>query len=525
MLGLIEAAIGPHRPPVPPNRLFYVREWILGSGGRRSLIGLLRERCLGVLLTITALFLLSAPVAGATSDHPAAASTLSFHSAPNLHPPALSVTADPDRTSGDIFLTPFNSQQLGPMILDSQGRLVWFHPLRRAEALNLQVQRYRGQAVLTWWRGQLAVGHGTIYGRGEDVLTDSSYRTVAVVRGAHGYIPDLHEFQITPRGTALLDEYVPVHRDLSSLGGTKDGTVLDCVIQEIDIQTGKLLWEWHSLAHVPVSASYWPVPTSSGSWDDYFHINSIQLLPDGNLLISARDTWGIYEISRSTGQVLWTLGGKQSSFTMGTGTNFEWQHDARLHPGGVLSLFDDASFPPEEPQGSAKVLRINTSAMTAQLLRRYTHSPALLPALAGNAQVLPNRDVFVGWGGAPDFSEYSPSGRQIFNGRFPSGQGSYRALRFEWTGHPVTRPAMANAQGPHGELIVYASWNGSTQVARWRVLGGRRPGALRPLGHPVLKRGFETTIRPHAQPRYLAVQALDSSDHVLGTSNPQLRAR
>lgn len=475
----------------------------------------MRERILGATAALTAAAALVVP--GARAD----STTLSFHSAPGLHPPRLTLSGDPDRRSGDIFLAPFNGLQVGPMIVNSQGRLVWFRPVHSGEVMNLQVQRYRGRPVLTWWQGPLSFGHGTIYGVGEDVIADTSYRTVAVVHAGHGYTADLHEFQITPQGTALLDAYVPVHRNLSRFGGAADGTVLDCVIQELNIRTGQVLWEWHSLDHVPLSASYQPVGRSPSFWFDYFHLNSIQQLPDGNLLISSRNTWAIYEISRRTGQVLWTLGGKRSSFSMGPGTNFEWQHDARMHRDGLLSLFDDASAPPEEPQASAKVLRLDTDTMTARLVSRYAHSPPLLPGLAGNAQLLPNHNIFVGWGGSPDFSEYGPGGRQIFNGTFPTGIGSYRAFRFSWRGHPRTRPAIAVGQGKNGTLVVYASWNGATQVAGWRVLGGSRPGRLRPLGPVQAKNGFETAVplRPH--PKYLAVQAVTSAGTPLGTSRSE----
>jgi hypothetical protein len=455
--------------------------------------------------------------------------TLSFRSAPQLHPPALTLTGDPDRSSGDIFLSPVYlapgaNSQVGPLILGSQGHVVWFHPLGPGQqAHNLQVQSYQGRPVLTWWKGHLDSIHGTIFGVGRDVIMDSSYRTLAVVRGGNGYPADLHEFQITPQGTALLDEYVPVRANLTSDGGGGHAAVLDCVVQEVDIKSGRVLWEWHSLGHVPLSASYIPVPKSPSDYFDYFHINSIQQLPGGNLLISARSTWSIYEISRATGKVLWTLGGKRSSFQMGPGTKFEWQHYARLHPGGILSLFDDASLPQEEAEASAKVLKINTKSMTARLLHRYPHSPPLLAGLAGDAQILPNHNIFVGWGGAPDFSEYTPGGRQIFNGSFRPGVLSYRALRFQWTGDPLTRPAMASVPGSQGTMVVYASWNGATQVARWRVLAGRGPGALHVIGHGSPRRGFETAIRVHTRARYLAVQALDSHGRVLSTSRPQPR--
>ncbi|MFL5823240.1 MAG: arylsulfotransferase family protein [Solirubrobacteraceae bacterium] len=494
------------------------------STHRRARIGTV-ARSLAALLSATTLLAFAAPASGHSAG---TARTLSFHSAPGLHPPVLTITGDPDRSAGDIFLTPIylypgDDSQVGPMILDSRGRVVWFRPLDAGSADNLQVQSYRGRPVLTWWHGYLDEVHGTIFGVGHDVIMDSSYRRLATLPVRGGYPVDLHEFQITPRGTALLDEYVPVHVNLSRKGGPSNAAVLDCVVQEVDIPTGKVLWEWHSVGHVPITASELAAPQNVRDYFDYFHINSIQQLPNGNLVISARNTWGIYEISRKTGKVIWTLGGKRSSFHMGQGTNFEWQHDARMHPDGTLSLFNDASLPQEERQGSAKVLKVNTKTMTVRLVRRVTHNPPLLPGLAGNAQVLPNHNIFVGWGGSPEFSEYTPQGRQIFNGSFQVGVLSYRALRAPWTGHPLTRPAMASVLGSSGEITVYASWNGATQVARWRVLAGPTPHALSRIGFGKRRRDFETAIHIRTGARYLAVQALDSHGHVLGTSRPAKR--
>ena len=189
-----------------------------------------------------------------------------------------------------------------------------------------------------------------------------------------------------------------------------------------------------------------------------------------------------------------------------------------MHPGGILSLLDDASSPQEERQSSAKLLRINTKTMTATLVHRYTHSPPVISGLAGNTEFLPNGNVFVGWGWSPDFSEYTPSGKHIFNGTFTGVVGSYRAFRFPWIGQTDTRPAMASAAGGPGKLTVYASWNGATQVASWRVLGGASRAALHALGSPAKRRGFETTIAVSGRPQFLAAQALGSGGQVLGTS-------
>jgi hypothetical protein len=443
-----------------------------------------------------------------------------FHSMPGFHPPLISVGPDADRRSGDVFLTaqvgPFwagKHLQNGPMILDSRGRLIWFRPLQGDEfASDLEVQRYRDRPVLTWWQG---TSHG-----GNDVIMNDSYRTVATLGRADGLLPDAHEFQITPQGTAFLNAWTYAPSDLSSVGGPRHGTVIDDVIQERDIRSGRVLWEWHALGHVPISDSY-PKPIGSYPYD-YFHLNSIQQLPGGNLLISARNTWAVYEISRSTGRVIWTIGGKHPSFRMGAGTGFEWQHDARL-AGRRLSLFDDADSPQKEPQSSAMLLRIDPSRMTASLMARYTHSPSLLSAHQGSTQVLPDGNIFVGWGDQPNFSEYSPTGRQIFDGSFPLGIDSYRAFRFLWVGHPSSRPVLAVTRS-QDTLTVYASWNGATQAATWRVLAGPSTGQLRAVAQRH-RTGFETAITLQQAWHYVAVQALSSTGHVLGTSTPRLAIR
>jgi hypothetical protein len=431
-----------------------------------------------------------------------------YHSQPSLHPPLVHATSNPDHRNGDIFLTPNNSRQHGPMILNGQGQLVWFHHVPDREVFNLKVRSYAGKPVLTWWQGKIVDGHGA---HGADVIMNTAYQPVAVLHAGYGYSSDLHEFQVS-QGKALIDAYVPVQANLSSVGGSSSGTVLDCVIQELDIRTGRVLWEWHSMGHVPLSASY--VGPSSGRPYDYFHINSIQQLSGGKLLVSARNTWAVYMIDEHTGQVDWTLGGKNSNFSLGSGANFEWQHDAVLHRNGLLTLFDDAGIPQEEPESSAKELRVNMSSRTVSLVARFTHSPPVITGAEGSMELFSDHKVFVGWGSTQQFSEYTASGRQIFNGSFVAPVNSYRAYRFVWPGHPQTKGALAVSPGPNGGVTIYASWNGATDVAGWRVLGGRTPNSLAPVGN-AKRRGFETAIHVHSEPRYFAVQALDGHGHVL----------
>lgn len=440
--------------------------------------------------------------------------TQSFRSAPGLHPPVVSATSTPGATPGDIFIAPNVVGKGGPMILDRRGRLLWFRPVAGL-ATNLEVQHYEGQPVLTWWQGRISDGSGL---DGEDVIMNRSYHVLKVLRAGYGYSSDLHEFQITPQGTALIDAFVPVQADLRSVGGQSEGPLDDCVIQELDIRTGQVLWEWHALGHIPLTASYSSTPGAWYPWQS-FHLNSIEQLPNGNLLISARATWSVYEIDKQTGQVIWTLGGKDPSIQDAGGASFEWQHDAHL-VGNTLSVFDDAADPQEESQSSVKVIHLNTDTMTASLVRRYTHSPPLLTGAVGSAQLLPHGRVFVGWGNTGQFSEYTRSGRQIFNGSLPASVFSYRAYQFPWSGQPMTPPSLALSRQSNGSVTVYASWNGATRVAAWRVLAGRRAGSLRVVAR-AMRTGFETSMTLREQPRYVSVQALDARGNVLGTSPPQ----
>jgi hypothetical protein len=441
---------------------------------------------------------------------------MSFHTE-SFHPPKVTVTSDPDTGSGDIFLAAKHVGsrlhfQRGPMILDSRGRLVWFEPVN-GKITNLEVQHYHGRPVLTWWESR---GKG---GRAFDVILNRSYHTVAVLHAGHGYRADSHEFQITPQGTALIDAVKSVRANLTSVGGPANGTVSDCLILELNIKTGRILWKWNSLDHIPLTASY--APYKPGHRYDAVHLNSLQQLPNGNILMSGRNTWAVYEIDKHTGKILWTLGGKNSSWRVAPGAGFEWQHDAHLYPGGRLSVFDDASNGPlqEESQSSGEILHLNFGSRTATLIHRYYHRPPLIASSQGSTQILPDGNVFVGWGDQPAFSEYRPDGQQIFNGTFPYGAQSYRAFRFQWSGEPTTKPALALAPNPDGSLRVWASWNGATAVFSWRVLGGPSPDRMAQLGGRG-RTGFETAMKPDSEPANLEVQAVGSGGRVLGTSAP-----
>jgi Arylsulfotransferase (ASST) len=443
----------------------------------------------------------------------------SFVSQPALQPPSVQISvSSPTAAPGDVFLAPsYGYGQLGPMIIDGQGRLVWFQPAPKGDvAMDLQVQSYLGQPVLTWWQGyipKLGVGFGT------DEIYSSSYQPIVTLAAGNGYWADLHDIQITPQGSAFITAYSPVYADLSSVGGPRNGTLLDAILQEVDVKTGLVMFEWHSYAHVPLGDSYSRAPRSQAEPWDYFHINSVSLDPwgDGNFIISARNTWAAYELDHLTGAVLWRIGGKRSTFRMGSGTGTAWQHDVRWQSDHNLTIFDNGGAPKEHSQSRVIRDRIDWSHRQVTLASRDVHSSALLSGSQGNDQVLPNGDSFVGWGEQPYFTEFSPSGQTLFDGRLPPTGQSYRAYRFPWSATPAAPPAVAVRPGGAGTATVYASWNGATGVSDWRVLGGASAADLSPIA-TAAQTGFETTIPVQSGDIYFAAQALGPAGQVLGTS-------
>ncbi len=441
---------------------------------------------------------------------------LSFHSRSDLAPAAVQITARSAQASdGDIFIAPEHGPvQSGPMIVDPVGTLVWFHPVPVGDvAADFRVQRYGNSPVLTWWQGYMGAGVGV----GEDVIYDSTYRQLATVHAANGLSADLHEFLLLGGGRALITAYYPVYWDASSVRGPKDAIVLDSVVQEIDVKTGLPLFQWDSLDHVPLSDSYQPLPTSVGQPYDYFHINSIQLDRGGDLIVSGRNTWAAYKIDARTGQILWTLGGKHSSFKLSHQATFAFQHNVRVRADDrIVTLFDDGAGPPTvHEQSRALTLRLDPSQRTATLVQENDHAPTLSADYEGDVQELSDGDQFVGWGQQPYFTEYDAAGKAVFDGRFVGGNTSYRAYRYPWQATPGTPPAVAAATaGP--TTTVYASWNGATTVAKWQFMAGSTPNALEVFATEP-KQGFETQAAIPAAP-FVAVSALDAAGRVLATS-------
>ncbi|HTZ63844.1 MAG TPA: arylsulfotransferase family protein [Solirubrobacteraceae bacterium] len=454
------------------------------------------------------------PTANPTHDY---SEMQHFRSAPNLEPPLLDVTtrANP-HAEGDIFAAPYSGPgPSGPEIFTESGELVWFDPLpENTSATNLQVQELGGKPVLTWWQGYIPPQG---FGEGEEIIDNTSYQQIGRVHAGNGYTADLHDFHITPQDTALITVFNPIACNLTAVGGPGGGAATDSIFQEIDLRTGLVRREWTSLDHVALSESYSAPEGATTEWPyDYFHINSIDQMADGTTLISARNTWTLYELNTTTGQVQLRMGGKHSE-VRGNGATTAYQHDATALANGTITVFDNGAVPKVHPQSRAIVISLEPKAKTDTLLALYEHhSPELTAGSQGDVQTLPSGNLFVGWGAEPYFSEYAPNDKLLYDAHMHGSYQTYRAYRFPWAALPAGQPAIAETSSK-GQTTVYGSWNGATQIVSWRVYGGSSPNKLAPLANAP-RSGFETAIAtPHSEP-YLAVQALSASGSVLGTS-------
>jgi hypothetical protein len=498
---------------------------------------MMRTRSAGFVLAVTLACLVPSSPAAAAGE-----GTVSFVSAPKLNPPAMTVNrSSRGQAPGFLFAAVFQNKFLsppltgqgGPMILDNQGRYVWLQPADATKApdtLNLQVQRYKGKPVLSYW-------NGTVKNTGEmrgtwHVLNDRYKEIATIPTGENGWDPSGHELYITKSGTALTTGYKYLeHRDLTAAGGGTDQTLLDSGIIEYNLATGKIVKEWSADQHIPLTESQTRTNPNNPNAYDPWHINSIDVDADGNYLVSMRNTWAIYKIDSKTGQILWTLGGKNSSFAVPDDLAFAFQHDARWRGKNQISIFDNdcCGFIPQPsgpPLAAPPIHRPNSRGLTMNVDEaNKTVSMAsdrklrdLVSGTQGNNQLLPNGNTLIGWGQQPFFSEFSKTGKLLLDVRLPDPDESYRVYRYPWVGHPAGKPTVKASPVGSKKTRVFVSWNGATEVTAYRVLAGPSSRKLAVAAKAAKRQGFETTITVKNAGPIVQVLALDKKGLVLGKS-------
>ena len=446
-----------------------------------------------------------------------------FVTRPDLSPPEVRITqVATQSTAGSaprfIALAPDNviqgstPWQQGLMLVDRLGRLVWFKPTTPGKKpFDLKLQTYQGKPALTWWEGTLIAD----FGSGQAQIADSTFNTIKTVSGANGLTMDLHEFTITSSGAGLSTAYHETTTDLTAVKGAKQARIINCHAQVLDLATGKASFDWNALEHVAIQESYKPVPASGKNLWDYIHVNSLQMLPDGSILISARNTWALYKVNGKTGDIIWRMGGKKSDFQVEPAAQWAWQHHATMVSDTEMTLFDNSTTKQAPSRGL--LVSVDESAMTVSLTQEFKAPTGFYAGTLGSVQMMPNDNVFVGWGTQPYFTEFASDGTQLMFGQLPLGVRSYRAFLVDLVGAPADKPAIIAKAYAAGGYQIYVSWNGATEIDSWRIDAGPNAHSLKPVGTSPWT-GFETAIVVDAVgPSFQAI-ALDSHGNELGSS-------
>ncbi|KAM0556863.1 hypothetical protein ACHAPJ_005535 [Fusarium lateritium] len=484
---------------------------------------------------------------------PLVAADWQFRSRPDLAPPRLNITipATDQVEPGYIFISPFagypdtpteqhGPRQAGPYIFRDNGDLVWSgYGIYSIWATNFQAGRWKGKDILFSFEGDHNAGYG--HGHGHITILDQHYETIRELRAGNHKLVDKHEFHIINEETGLIQIYQPVPRDLRKWGAKPEQQwIVNAIIQELDISTGKLLFEWFSLDHVQPDEAVLPINpgqagsgyNSSDAWD-YFHINSVDKDAQGNYLISARDACAVHKINGTDGSIIWRLHGRRSDFHVPDNAKFCFQHHARWlsqeDDVEVISLYDNSAHGTEHsggsevhtaPTSSGKILRLNTTSWTAELVAGYFPPDDLLSKSQGSTQVLPGGNVIVGWGSEGALTEFTPDGNPIFHAYVDSdflgvGAENYRAFKYNWTGLPNEDPAIVALQSKRSTKV-YVSWNGDSETAVWRFYAVTDQYGSRDFLGEVKRTSFETSFEISGNDvTSVAAEAVDAHGRVL----------
>ncbi|KAF3763448.1 hypothetical protein M406DRAFT_227507, partial [Cryphonectria parasitica EP155] len=490
--------------------------------------------------------------------------TNEYHSAKNFSPAiqvntwnkqAMSKSGSHILIRHDAFSDSKNSLDASPLILSTEDLSAVYLNRSFPGVANVNVQMYEGKPILSFFGGPIqedvGFGNGFVFGY------DQSYREVGLLAAEDLKVgADFHEFVMTGDKTAIITAYEMIDWDLSPYLSDDDdedaqeGKLLDCVFQEINLDTFEVLFQWRASEHIPMDLSYEPADESEYGWD-FFHVTSVQKSQTGDYLVSAASMHSIYMIDGTTGAVKWTLGGKGNDFEelpYPAGRSFSnplltmgWQHHAQFYPGRnekEFTVFDNHGVDINgwgctENCSRGLHFSLDPDAKRVQLLNEYLHPVGLWSISQGSVQVLDNGNVFIGWGRNPAITEHLPGGDCVFDIQFSPWRSpktdwksldNYRAYKVDWTGRPHWKPDIMGERGRSGGIRIWTSWNGATEVKEWVLLGSKKSFDINGAQKFVTRAqrdGFETSmwVEMSQQARYFRAVALDARGHILSASD------
>ena len=306
----------------------------------------------------------------------------------------------------------------------------WYSPDTRA--LWAQIL---GDGNVVWARS-FGDGYGLDPRMAHEIRSEAG-KLVRVVR-TKGEIIDGHEFRELENGNVLVDTYAPDTKvDLRRFGGPKNVSAVFGEIQEID-PDGEVVWQWNSRGKIGLEETgrWWRNVLSNAKHSvrrvttfDPVHINSIESRKPNEVVVSMRHTDAIYGIERSTGDILWKLGGTKTADSLRIIGDpavklFGGQHDARVDEEGNISVYDNGKDRPRRPRVVAYSLDLDKG--TATYLMQLNDPRVTTSHCCGSARPLQDGRWLVSWGDNPLVTAFDSHGRTAF--RLELAASTFRAV-------------------------------------------------------------------------------------------------
>jgi hypothetical protein len=412
--------------------------------------------------------------------------------------PPIDVIVNDNPADGHVFISDFAFAPSSPysgflMILENDGTPVFFREMPTS-AWDFKKQP---NGFLTYYLAD---------GRGYYFEMDNTYTVVDSFSMGNGYTADRHDFQMLPNGHSLMIAYDPQEVDMSGIveGGDPHATVIGLIVQELD-SSKNVVFQWRSWDHIPITDS---AVNLTRPRVDYVHGNAVELDFDGHILVSSRHLDEVTKIDRSTGEIIWRMGGKANQFTLAGDTQwFSHQHDIRRLPGGDITLWDNGNS--NTPRRSRPVeYALDEANKVATRVWEYRDPAGRFGSAMGSAQRLPNGNTFMSWGTSnPNATEVRPDGTKVYEMSFPSMLYTYRAFRFEWSG--VAARPYAWTTDSNDRLMLWFDKFGDETVDTYVAYRGDPDGSMTPVGwtrdHGIPVRNFT-----EGDTLYLRVKAVDA---------------
>jgi hypothetical protein len=408
--------------------------------------------------------------------------------------PKVTTTINSNSSPGYLFLDTGNGSKPYTMILNNNGLPIWY---RRGRMENFKTEQNH---LIT---GYLDSPLGGFY------AFDQNFNYVQTFQTTNGYLTDRHELKVLTDGSYLMLGVRLNTVDMSKYvaGGRTNAVVTEGVVQEFTA-AGELIFQWRAWDHYDIR----------DGTADFPHFNAIDIDEDGHILVSARHLSETTKINRNTGEIIWRLSGRKSSFTFLNdplnGTSY--QHSISALGNGRYMVFDNGNN--HNPQVSRAVeYQLNLTNRTATMVWQFRDIPEKFSGFMGNAQRLPNGNTLINWV-YDKIVEVDSNGAKNFEMNMVGFNTLYRVYRFPWEGvvkvpYLIIEPYLDNT------TLLFNKF-GDTNVAYYRIYGGTtpQPTNLLATSSTTLKR---LTNLENGRLYYFRVTAVDKGGVESGYSNEE----